>query len=171
MPGALEAELGVTRVVPGGQVRQQSVMAGLESLGGQYDVVLIHDVARPLVRAQMIERVAAAAAATGAAIAAVRATETVKSVSRSGVIRRTLTRDGLWFARTPQGFRRELILDAHRRAAQQGFTGTDDAQLVERLGEPVAVIEDDCQNIKITTPADLDAAEAILRRRGDAKRG
>jgi 2-C-methyl-D-erythritol 4-phosphate cytidylyltransferase len=111
-----------------------------------------------------VEKVAARAAETGAAIAAVPSVATVKEVDAKGVIVRTPARERLWLAQTPQGFRRDLILEAHRRARADGFVGTDDAQLVERLGHGVVVVEDSPENLKITNPEDLPLAETVLKR-------
>jgi 2-C-methyl-D-erythritol 4-phosphate cytidylyltransferase len=161
----LEDAFGITAVACGGATRQQSVLAGLEltARGGQgAEVVLIHDAARPLVSPAVAAAVAEAAGRFGAAIAAVRAAHTVKQVGADGRILATPPRDALWFAHTPQGFRRELILRAHYAARADAFTGTDDAQLVERLGEPVYVVEDSPHNLKITTPEDMVVAEATL---------
>jgi 2-C-methyl-D-erythritol 4-phosphate cytidylyltransferase len=158
----LEEEFGITKVAAGGAARQQSVLAGLEAVSDNLDLVLIHDAVRPLVTADVVRRVAEAAAQSGAAIAAVPATETVKEVEPSGRIVATPPRERLWLARTPQGFRKELILRAHRAARGDGFCGTDDAQLVERLGHKAVVVEDRRDNLKITTAEDLALAEAIL---------
>jgi len=160
----LRGRFGVTAVVPGGQHRQQSVLAGLEASDPSVPLVLIHDAVRPLVQPALVERVAARASEAGAAIAAVPAVATVKEVDAGGRIVGTPPRDTLWHAQTPQGFRRDLILEAHRAARDDGFLGTDDAQLVERTGHAVLVVEDSPENIKITTPEDLTLAEAILKR-------
>jgi 2-C-methyl-D-erythritol 4-phosphate cytidylyltransferase len=158
----LEEKFGITKVAAGGAARQQSVLAGLEAVADDLDLVLIHDAVRPLVTTDVVRRVAEAAARSGAAIAAVPATETVKEVEPSGRIVATPPRERLWLARTPQGFRKELILRAHRAARDEGFCGTDDAQLVERLGHEAVVVEDRRDNLKITTAEDLALAEAIL---------
>jgi len=150
-------------VVCGGATRQTSARAGVEAIPSEAELVLIHDAARPLVSPRVVERVALAASRHGAAIAAVRATETVKEVQEPDRIVGTPARERLWYARTPQGFRRELILRAHTAALADGFEGTDDAQLVERLGETVYVVEDRHDNLKITVREDLPLAEAILR--------
>jgi len=165
----LEAEFAVAAIVPGAAMRQESVLGALEATDPAVGLVLIHDAARPLVEVSVIEAVAARAAERGAAIAAVPAVATVKQVGPGGAIRHTPPREHLWMAQTPQGFRRDLILQAHRRARDEGFVGTDDSLLVERLGHPVEVVPDSTENLKITTPADLVAAEAILRwRKGPA---
>ena len=195
----LRTGFGVVAIVAGGARRQESVLAALEATAPQPPLVLIHDAARPLVDVSVIEAVAARTAEMGAAIAAAPAVATVKEVGPDALVRRTLPREcgaaiaaapavatikevapgglisatppreRLWMAQTPQGFRRDLILQAHRHARDEGFVGTDDALLVERLGHPVAVVQDSRENLKITTPADLLAAEAILR--GQRTRG
>lgn len=169
----LRAEFGLTKLARGGPTRQASALAGLEMVRDDLDLVLIHDAVRPLVEPDVVRRVAQAAQRFGAAIAAVRAIETIKEVNDSGRIIATPSRDRLWLARTPQGFSKDLILRAHYAARDAGFCGTDDAELVERLGEEVRVVEDATDNLKITTEEDLAAAEAILRRReaDDAGRG
>jgi len=160
---SLEAEFGVSAVLPGGATRQQSVLAALEATSPTVPLVLIHDAVRPLVRVELIERVARQAAACGAAIAAGPCIATVKEVGDDGSVVRTHERRRLWLAQTPQGFHRELILRAHRLAAREGFTATDDAELVERLGRRVLVVQGNPENLKITTPQDLAVAETVLR--------
>jgi 2-C-methyl-D-erythritol 4-phosphate cytidylyltransferase len=159
---SLKTDFGVTAIVAGGATRQASVLAALEATSPDVPLVLTHDAVRPLVRVEVIEAVAARANECGAAIAAAPAVATVKEVDADGFIRQTLPRERLWLAQTPQGFRRELLFEAHKRALDDGFVGTDDALLVERTGHRVAVVEDSPDNIKITTPEDLVIAEAIL---------
>ena len=159
----LRDEFRVTAVVPGGANRQESVRTALDATEPEPPLVLIHDAVRPLVRVALVEAVAARAAQTGAALAAAPAVATIKEVDADGRVLRTPARESLWVAQTPQGFHREVIVDAHARAAADGFLGTDDALLVERIGHPVAVVEDSPDNIKITTPEDLAIAEAVLR--------
>jgi len=159
----LLAEFSVKAIVPGGQSRQESVLTALEATSTSVPLALIHDAVRPLVKVDLMERVAARAAECGAALAAVPAVPTIKDVAPDGHVVRTVPRQTLWVAQTPQAFRRELILEAHHRARREGFVATDDASLVERTGYPVMVVEDCCENLKITTPADLAVAEAILR--------
>jgi 2-C-methyl-D-erythritol 4-phosphate cytidylyltransferase len=155
-------ELGIAQVVPGGANRQESVLNALQATRPDIPLVLIHDAVRPLVRAAVIEDVARAAAARGAAIAASPAVATIKEVGTDRTVCATPPRERLWMEQTPQGFARELALQAHRKAQEDGFIGTDDASLVERLGHDVVVVEDRPDNIKITTPQDLAIAEAIL---------
>jgi 2-C-methyl-D-erythritol 4-phosphate cytidylyltransferase len=144
-------------VVTGGAERQDSVRSALEACPGA-DWVAIHDGARPLVTADIVERGLAAARDTGAAIAAVPVTDTIKVVA-AGRIVATPNRGTLWAAQTPQVFRREIILRAHERAAG---TASDDAALVEALGIPVRVFQGAYGNIKVTTPVDLQIAATLL---------
>ncbi len=124
------------------------------------DVVLIHDAARPFVDDQIIERVLAGVAERGAAVPAVSARDTVKERdAASGCVSRTLSRDDIWLAQTPQGFRRD-VLSAAFAEAERGGDATDEAMLAERAGLPVAIVEGDPRNVKITTPDDLVAARA-----------
>ncbi|GAB7387322.1 2-C-methyl-D-erythritol 4-phosphate cytidylyltransferase [Bacillaceae bacterium] len=150
----------------GGNERQHSVYAGLNALR-EADVVLVHDGARPFVRVRDIERLLAALATSEAAILAVPVKDTIKVVSGDRFVEETPARESLWAVQTPQAFRLSVLLEAHRRARREGFLGTDDASLVERLGVRVKVIEGDYENIKLTTPDDLSLAEAILKRRGE----
>jgi len=156
---------GLTKVrdiVPGGATRQESVLNGLQAIQDT-SVVAIHDGVRPLVGEDVITRSLKAAEASGAAVACVPVKETVKR--RIGPRLDTVPRWDVWLAHTPQTFRTNLILEAHRRALQDGFSATDDASLVERLGLPVEVVEDSEENIKITTPADMEIAAVVLARR------
>ncbi len=157
------ARLKVKAVCAGGERRQDSVWAGVLQTSPECDVVLIHDAVRPLVHAAVIRRTIAATLEHGAAIVAARVKETVKEVDASGRIVATRPREGLWLAQTPQGFRRGLIIRAHERVRETGAEITDDAQAVELLGEPVAVVEGDYDNIKITTPRDLAIADALAK--------
>jgi len=159
----LRSEFGITKVACGGATRQQSAFAGLQLVRADIDLVLTHDAVRPLVDPDVVRRVAEAAQRFGAAIAAVPATETIKQVGADGRIIATPPRDTLWLARTPQGFRKDLILRAYAAAQRDGYCGTDDAELVERLGEEARVVRDTYGNLKITTEEDLAAAEAIWR--------
>ncbi len=148
----------------GGATRQASVHAGLEALAGhEPDIVLIHDAARPFVSPALISRAIDAAARTGAAIPAIHVTDTVKLVDANGNVEATPERGRLRIAQTPQAFRFELILDAHRRAAREGRSDfTDDAALAEWAGLTVATFEGDPANMKLTTPEDFAREEARL---------
>jgi 2-C-methyl-D-erythritol 4-phosphate cytidylyltransferase len=154
-----EAGFGkVAAVCQGGERRQDSVCNGLEALASCQWVV-VHDGARPLVTAGLIERGLEAAKETGAAIAALPIADTVKEVEPPGLIGRTLSRSQLWAAQTPQVFRYDILREAHQRA--QGEV-TDDAALVEKAGYRVKVFEGSSRNIKVTTAADLAIVEALL---------
>ena len=162
--GMLEKAQGLKpwRVVQGGAERQYSIANGMAHLAADADIVLVHDAARPLVSLAAIEAVIFAAREKGAAIAAVRAKNTIKVVGEDGHVEATPARASLWEVQTPQGFRREILQRAYEKAAQDGFLGTDDASLVERIGAAVFVVESDYGNLKITTPEDLWMAEALL---------
>jgi 2-C-methyl-D-erythritol 4-phosphate cytidylyltransferase len=152
----------VTAVCAGGPRRQDSVRLGLEELRESRWVV-VHDGARPLVTAALIED-GLAAVETGAAIAAVPLADTLKEAGEDGVIVRTLDRRGLWAAQTPQVFDYELLREAHRQAQGEA---TDDAALVEALGRRVKVFPGSARNLKVTTTADLALAQALLARSED----
>jgi len=158
----------------GGATRQASVHAGLEALAGQKpDVVLIHDAARPFVSAALISRAIKAASATGAAIPAIQVADTIKLVDGAGNVEATPERARLRIAQTPQAFRFDVILDAHRRAAREGRNDfTDDAALAEWAGLTVATFEGDPANMKLTTPEDFVREEARLASQlGDVRTG
>jgi 2-C-methyl-D-erythritol 4-phosphate cytidylyltransferase/2-C-methyl-D-erythritol 2,4-cyclodiphosphate synthase len=148
----------------GGATRQDSVRAGLEALAGQRpDVVLIHDAARPFVSAGLIARAIEAAARSGAAIPVIPVADTIKLTDSDGNVEATPERARLRIAQTPQAFRFELILEAHRRAAREGRNDfTDDAALAEWAGLTVATFEGDVANMKLTTPEDFVREEARL---------
>jgi 2-C-methyl-D-erythritol 4-phosphate cytidylyltransferase len=162
---AVVARFGVAKVrsvIAGGAERQDSVRNGLSDCGAaDDDIVLIHDGVRPFFPAGQIAPLVAAAAADGAALLAIPAQDTVKEVADGRVVR-TLERSRLWQVQTPQAFRCAVIREAHRRAREAGFTGTDDASLVEWCGGPVAVLPGSPFNLKLTTPADLALARALL---------
>ena len=149
-------------LIPGGSYRQESVYNGLVAIKRQTATVVIHDGARPFVRPDQLSACILGAKEFGACILAIPAGDTLKQVDRSGVINKTLPRDTVWLAQTPQAFQYSLIMKAHETARQDGFIGTDDALLVERLGENVQVIEGCKTNIKITTKEDLAIAQAMF---------
>jgi 2-C-methyl-D-erythritol 4-phosphate cytidylyltransferase len=154
----------LSRVVAGGAERQDSVYGGLKALENRADLVLIHDGARPFVTPDLIERVAAETRAEKAAVAAVPVRDTIKEIGGDRAVHRTLNRESLWEIQTPQGFHYPLILEAYEQAFRDGFYGTDDAALVERLGVKVKVVLGSRFNLKITTPEDLVLGEALLQR-------
>ena len=149
-------------VIVGGAERQDSVRNGLEACGAaNQDVILVHDGVRPFFPQDQIGPLVQLAAMEGAALLAVPAQDTIKEVF-DGRVRSTLDRSLLWQVQTPQAFRCDRIREAHRRAHASGYTGTDDASLIEWCGWPVAVLPGHPHNIKITTPADLALARALL---------
>ena len=154
----------VERVVTGGETRSASVYNGLREAGDNTDIVVIHDGARPLVKAQTVQRAIEQCKAHGAVVVGVKVKPTIKRVDPLNLfVRETLNRGELWEIQTPQVFNRELLLKAY---AQHGVENhTDDAGLVERMGIPVKVVEGDYENIKITTNEDLVLAEAFLNAR------
>ncbi|MBU9674597.1 2-C-methyl-D-erythritol 4-phosphate cytidylyltransferase [Planococcus sp. CP5-4] len=147
----------------GGAERQDSVRAGLE-MAGQSEVVLVHDAARPFISPGVIRELVEQANESGAAIAGVPVKDTIKKV-RESVITETVNRAELWMIQTPQAFRYELLMEAAQRAKADGFLGTDEAMLVERMGHPVQIVESTYENVKMTTPDDLIYGKAILASR------
>jgi 2-C-methyl-D-erythritol 4-phosphate cytidylyltransferase len=150
-------------VVAGGKTRADSVRAGLQALPADYAWVAVHDGVRPLITVETIEATLSAARKHRGAIAACRSKDTVKLADRSGGIASTPPRESVWLAQTPQTFERRLLERAH--AAGKRLTVTDDAQLVERLGVRVRLVEAPYENLKVTVPSDLLLAERILRQR------
>ncbi|MBU1672540.1 MAG: 2-C-methyl-D-erythritol 4-phosphate cytidylyltransferase [Actinobacteria bacterium] len=159
-------ELGIDKawaVAGGGASRQESVWRGLQLLGETGEVV-VHDAARPLVTPALIERTFEMLSRAPGAITAIPVTDTLKEVASEEVLQ-TVAREALVSVQTPQAFRLEVLKRAHLRALQDGFAGTDDASLLERLGEPVLVVESDRYNIKVTYPEDLAFAEFLMSSR------
>lgn len=147
--------------VAGGKERQESVYLGLMRAKATTDLVVIHDGVRPFLSAGLLEACVREAERWGAAVVAVPVKETIKEVEGSFVMG-TPERDRLWIAQTPQAFHHPLILEAHRLARDQGFLGTDDTSLVERLGAKVRIVPGSYENIKITTPEDLLLADRFI---------
>ena len=152
-------------VVAGGSTRQESVRAGLAAVPSKARSVVVHDAARPLVTAALVESSLAALGDAAGAVVAVPAHDTLKRED-GGSVKETVPRDGLWRAQTPQAFRADVLRAAHERAAADGVDLTDDAALVERIGERVVIVPGDERNMKVTTPEDLTIAEALLSARG-----
>jgi len=157
----------VTRVIAGGKERQDSVRQALAVVEEGVHVVVIHDAVRPCVTETMVREVVQAAALEGAAIIALPMRDTVKQVGGDHLIERTIDRQPLWLAQTPQAFRRDWLEQAHRKAEAEGLAATDDAFLLEWMGHPVRVVEGSGENIKVTRPEDLVIAEAILASRAN----
>ncbi len=153
-------------MVEGGEHRQESVANAIAKLkAAPDDIILVHDAVRPFVDDEIIAKVIHEVQRHGAAIAGLPAVDTIKQVERAAegaIITSTIPRERVVQAQTPQGFRYELIKRAFDSAAADGFTGTDEASLVERLGESVWVVMGSARNIKITTPADMELAEFLI---------
>ena len=152
----------LVEVVAGGGTRQDSVRRGLDALPEAFDVVICHDVARPIAPLTLFEAVLDGLAGVDGAVPSLPLGDTVKRVD-GGLVAETLHRDGLVTVQTPQAFRRAALVEAHRAAEADGFAGTDDAVLLERAGFRVAVVPGDPANIKITRPEDLPVASALVR--------
>jgi 2-C-methyl-D-erythritol 4-phosphate cytidylyltransferase len=160
----------VIDLVPGGKERQHSVFHGVQALKDD-GIVLVHDGARPFIDQDQIQSLVLAAEQYGASVLAVPVKDTVKKVSGNKVIE-TVDRSSLWAIQTPQAFRMSLLREAHEKAMEEDFLGTDDASLVERIGQDVIIIEGNYDNIKLTTPEDLFFAETIIyKRRSMLKKG
>lgn len=164
-PWIFQCDIDRLMIAPGGKTRQQSAANGLDDLPDEAEVVLIHDAARPGVTDAMIGRVIDAVRHDGAATAALPVADTIKAVDSAGRITQTVDRSRLWRAQTPQGFRREIIVRAHREASGS-VDATDDAALCERLGIPVTVVHGDELAMKVTEEADFARAEALFGIRG-----
>ena len=147
----------------GGATRQESARRGLERVGSEAAIVIIHDAARPFVSAGLIDRCVEAAAEKQAVVVGLPARDTMKFVSSDRWVQSTPERHTLWEIQTPQVFKRELIVAAHARAAREGALVTDDAMVVERIGAPVHVLEGERVNFKITVPEDVWLAETLIR--------
>jgi len=154
----------VQQIVSGGATRQESVYLGLQALGPDVEVVIVHDAARPCIDSALITASVEHCWKQKAILVAVPVKDTVKVVEE-GVVTQTPDRATLWLAQTPQTFVRPLLMEAHEHAGAEGYEGTDDAALVERIGQPVHILSGDYENIKVTTPEDLETASQILSRR------
>ena len=152
------------KVVSGGERRQDSVMAGLGALSSDVEIVLVHDGARPMVSCELIQRVMRGVRKYGAVVPAIPLRDTIKEVNGSKVLR-TVPRDRLIAVQTPQGFLKEILVDAYRKLG--GASVTDDAGVVEMTGRNVWFVEGDERNIKITTPYDLKIVEFLIERSGE----
>jgi len=149
-------------LVHGGAKRQDSVYNGLQSINKNTDTVVIHDGVRPFIQPEKLKECILDSKKFGACILGTPASDTLKRVDKSDIIETTLPRENIWLAQTPQAFRFDLILKAHETARRDGYVGTDDASLVERLGEDVKIINGGRFNIKITKKEDLAIAKAIF---------
>lgn len=164
--GQMIAQFGITKVkmlVEGGAERQQSVAACIHAhqLKG---IILVHDAARPFIRHEVICRLVETADVQGAAIAGVRVKDTMKTASDT-IVEGTIDRSTLWSIQTPQAFRYEVLKEASDKAEADGFLGTDESMIVERLGIPVHIVESTYDNVKMTTKEDLLFGEVLLKHR------
>jgi 2-C-methyl-D-erythritol 4-phosphate cytidylyltransferase len=161
-PWIFQCDVDRLMVTTGGRTRTESVANGLDDLPDEAQIVLIHDAARPLVGVETIDRVIASVRAGHCTIAALPVVDTLKEVDETGRIVRTVERERLWRAQTPQGFPRDAIVRAHRDAKQRRITATDDAALCETLGIPVTVVRGSERAMKITGEEDFARAEAMF---------
>jgi 2-C-methyl-D-erythritol 4-phosphate cytidylyltransferase len=161
-PWLFQCDVDRLLVSVGGRTRSESVANGLDDLPDEAQIVLVHDAARPLVSAATIDRVIESVRGGTSAIAALTVVDTLKEVNEDGVIVRTVEREGLWRAQTPQGFPRRVLVDAHRRAQKEHIAATDDAALLERLGVPVCVVRGTERAFKVTDAADFSRIDALF---------
>lgn len=159
--GALPA-LGCVRVLPGGATRQMSVAAGVAALGADVELVCVHDAARPLVAPETVRRALQSAQGSGAVTVASRPSDSVRQDATDGGSS-ALDRSRLWLVETPQIFARDLLARAHSEAAARGESYTDDATLVESIGQQIQIVESTGRNLKVTVEADLRLALEHLR--------
>ena len=154
----------VQELVDGGETRQDSIYNGLKALDKDTDIVVIHDGARPLIKETIIQDSIETAQKYGAAVTAIPIKDTVKKCGKDFFINKTLNREEIWRAQTPQTFRYDLILPAYDQAYEYKYLTTDDAAIIERYGNKVKLIIGSEENIKITTPFDIIVAENFLKK-------
>lgn len=152
----------VSKIISGGDERQQSVEKGFLSISSKPDIIVVHDGVRPFVTVDLIEEVVSEAHRSGAAIAACPSTDTIKKSTPEQSIENTLPRQDIWLAQTPQAFKYDILKDAFETASEDGYLGTDESLLVERIGKDVKLVKSSKHNIKITTPEDIELGELIL---------
>ncbi|WP_163539089.1 2-C-methyl-D-erythritol 4-phosphate cytidylyltransferase [Gracilibacillus sp. YIM 98692] len=155
------------QLVDGGNERQESGYKGILAIKEEDDefVVMIHDGARPFVSTKLLHELAHTASHSKAALLAVPVTDTIKQKTGGSI--QTLDRSTLWAAQTPQAFQYRVIKQAHQKALEEQYIGTDDASLVEALGETVKIVQGSYENVKLTTPEDIARAETILQEKGE----
>ncbi|HVO67961.1 MAG TPA: 2-C-methyl-D-erythritol 4-phosphate cytidylyltransferase [Syntrophales bacterium] len=154
----------VSRILPGGRERQDSVKNGIDALVSDHDIVVIHDGVRPFVSEELVHTAIIEASNEDAATVGVPVKDTVKSVDDHALVRETLNRSGLWLTQTPQVFKLDVIKRAYEVAYEDNYYGTDDASLVERIGINVKMVRGSYDNIKITTKDDIVLAEGLIKR-------
>ncbi len=155
----------VTNIIRGGKERQDSVYNGILALNEKSDIVLVHDGARPFVKLENIEDGIKGVEKYGACVIGVPVTDTIKVVGEDNVISNTPRRELLWAAQTPQCFFKEILIKGYEKALSDGYLGTDDSSIVERVGYDVKMIMGSYENIKITTPEDIILAESLIKER------
>lgn len=154
----------VTKIVEGGRRRQDSVSNALAYVNPEAEIIIVHDAVRPFIGQKLILESIEKAQKYSAAVVAVRVKDTIKVGNEEGLIERTFDRSVLWSAQTPQTFKRHVLLDAYAKANRDNIDSTDDASLVELLNIHPAIVVGSFDNIKITTPDDLDVANLLARR-------
>ena len=157
------------KVVAGGSERQYSVFNALMVVNPQSDIVLVHDAARPLVSEQIIKNVVNEVIMSGAAVCAVPVKDTIATINDMGFIGSVPDRKTMWAIQTPQGFKRDILVEAQKKAQADNFLGTDESSLVRRIGRNVKLVMGDYNNIKITTPTDLVMAEMMFGHKAATK--
>jgi 2-C-methyl-D-erythritol 4-phosphate cytidylyltransferase len=161
-PWIFQCDVDRMLILVGRKQPSESVQNGLDDLPDECRIVLVHDAARPLVAAAIVDRVVNEVRKGHGAVAALPVVDTLKEVDENGFIARTVDRARLWRAQTPQGFPREMLVRAHREARAAGVTATDDAALCERLGLPVAVVRGSERALKVTEDGDFARVEALF---------
>jgi 2-C-methyl-D-erythritol 4-phosphate cytidylyltransferase len=149
-------------LVAGGKERQDSVFSGLQAVTDRSGIILVHDGVRPFISVDLINACIREAERSGACLAGIPAFDTLKQLTDDQIIEKTLDRRRIWLAQTPQAFAFDILLRAHIQADAEGYRATDDAMLVERLGNPVKMVHGSRMNLKITTQEDLALAEALV---------
>lgn len=153
----------VSNILVGGKERQDSVRKGIDALGNDYGIVVIHDGVRPFISEELLHSIILEASRVQAVTVGIPVKDTVKLIDRHGFVAETLNRNHLWLTQTPQAFHRDIIRKAYEAAYRDNYYGTDDASLVERIGVKVTMIRGSYDNIKITTKDDLILAEILTR--------
>jgi 2-C-methyl-D-erythritol 4-phosphate cytidylyltransferase len=157
------------RLVAGGPTRQETVARALAHASPTTELVVVHDAVRPFIELEMIQRVVERARKDGAAILGILSVDTVKQIERQKILG-TIPRERIVLAQTPQAFRFSMLQEAFARAGADGFNGTDESSLVERLGHPVTVLMGSDRNIKITKPSDLPLARLYIAQEQEQKK-
>ena len=156
------------KIIKGGKERQDSIFNALEVVSPQTNIILVHDAARPNIKKDVILKLIEEAKENKAIVVAVKVKDTIKEEA-NGFVSKTFVRDKLWAIQTPQVFDAKILKTAYLKAKEDGFLGTDDASLVERIGVSVKVVEGDYSNIKITTKEDLDILRELMKNLNDVK--